>query len=77
MDNVVDFAREQQKRSPRAIEPNAGTAHILEVEHELLETQMQVWALHRDLERMRRAHQKTRRELADSRRALRSGPVCL
>lgn len=77
MDNVVDFARASEKRSPQAIELNDDTAHILDVEHELLETQMQVCALHRELEKMRRAHEKTRRELAEARRALRTGPVCL
>lgn len=77
MDNVVDFPGELQKRRvPQVTEATGNTEYVLEVEHELLETQMQVCSLHRDLERMRRALEKMKRELADARRAGRSKQAC-
>jgi hypothetical protein len=53
--NVIDFQSEAEKRRvPDDIEkPNDHHQHVIELEHEILELQQQICALHRDLERER------------------------
>jgi len=53
--NVIDFQTEVQRRrhvQNEAAKPNEHQ-YIIELEHEILELQQQVCALHRDLERAR------------------------
>ena len=52
--NIVDFQSEVDKRRvPDDIEKTSDNQYVLELEHEILELQQQVCALHRDLERER------------------------
>lgn len=54
MSNIIDFKSEvDRRRVPDQTEEPNDHQYVLELEHEILELQQQVCALHRDLERAR------------------------
>lgn len=53
--NVIDFqSKADARRVSNVHEESSDHQYVLELEHEILELQQQVCALHRDLERERR-----------------------
>jgi hypothetical protein len=57
--NVIDFQSEVEARHvPEVTDKPSGhhVQYLIELEHEILELQQQVCALHRDLERERRGY---------------------
>jgi hypothetical protein len=51
---IINFQREVEKRHVQDVtEKPSNGQYVLELEHEILELQQQVCALHRDLERER------------------------
>ena len=52
--DIINFQSEVEKRRvPDVVEKPSDPQYLIELEHEILELQQQVCALHRDLERER------------------------